>query len=171
MAVKLKAVVDSLCGRARIGWVETTSLWRASPGGAAASGRPPGSRSGAKCLWWTSLTVARWASPRFLHGRDSSLQQSTRRQSASVCLLAGGCAPGGHPGSLRQPVHHQGLCHGVCPQHHDQLCAGAIGRANSDCYCFLSFSDLTSVKYTKTSPVIQVIVSQGFANMWYCPNG
>lgn len=36
----------------------------------------------------------------------------------------GGSGVDGHSGSLRQPVHGEGLRHHLCPQHHDQLHTG-----------------------------------------------
>lgn len=41
------------------GSVGTRSLWPASPGEAAARGKPPASWPGARCLWWRNQTAAR----------------------------------------------------------------------------------------------------------------
>lgn len=42
----------------------------------------------------------------------------------SLSAAAGGCGVDGHSGSVWRPVHCEGLCHHLCPQHYDQLHTG-----------------------------------------------
>lgn len=54
--------------------------------------------------------------------RDSYIYPMLRIFSLSAA--AGGCGVDGHSGSVWRPVHCEGLCHHLCPQHYDQLHTG-----------------------------------------------
>lgn len=92
--------------------------------------KPDGSKVGARSTNRLSLFLSR---PRVLAA-------TVDERGASSSLPTGRCAAGGHPGGLRQPVHHQGLCHRVRPQHHDQLCAGYYYHYLSSLYFILFFA-------------------------------
>lgn len=62
---------------------------------------------------------------------------------AVVWLLfgpVGGCSVDGHSGSIWLPVHSEGLCHHLCPQHHDQLSTGEKSLLLFVVQSFLAFS-------------------------------